>query len=220
MAYSSQHSAGWRIIKPSDQCFITCASLYNMASTSFSYQLFTLFACLRNWDRIPVRAIKRLISRAGIVSICPLLWQRDVTTNQTNQTLLHTFLVESFLYIGLPFDVLLSLSPNKAHTYYIRQRSWANVMYSPLFVCLLLCKIVDFCKVYWSPRFVTFRNLRFSESILVTAVCLFVCLSVCLSVCPSSKALQAAPLVRSSWFFAEDVFWTRDNAELFFFKIG
>ena len=31
--------------------------------------------------------------------------------------------------------------------------------------------------------FITFRNLRFSKSILVTAVCLFVCLSVCLSVC-------------------------------------
>ena len=35
---------------------------------------------LRNWDRILVRAVKGLISRAGIVSICPLLWQRDVKT--------------------------------------------------------------------------------------------------------------------------------------------
>ena len=25
------------------------------------------------------------------------------------------------------------------NTYYIRQRSWANVMYSPLFVCLSVC---------------------------------------------------------------------------------
>ena len=33
---------------------------------------------LRNWDRILVRAVKGLISRAGMVSICPLLWQRDV----------------------------------------------------------------------------------------------------------------------------------------------
>ena len=39
-------------------------------------------------------------------------------------------------------------------TSYIRQRSWANVMYSPLFV--------------------TLRNLRFSQSMLVTAVCMFV----------------------------------------------
>ena len=40
---------------------------------------------LRNWGRILVRAVKRLISRAGMVSICPLLWQRDVKlpTNQT-----------------------------------------------------------------------------------------------------------------------------------------
>ena len=38
------------------------------------------------------------------------------------------------------------------HYLYIRQRSWANVMYSPLFVCLSVCLFV----------------------------CLFVCLSVCL----------------------------------------
>ena len=43
---------------------------------------------LRNWDRILVRAVKGLISRAGMVSICPLLWQRDVKLQQTkpNQT--------------------------------------------------------------------------------------------------------------------------------------
>ena len=28
---------------------------------------------LRNWDRIPVRALKGLLSRGGMVSICPLL---------------------------------------------------------------------------------------------------------------------------------------------------
>ena len=38
---------------------------------------------LRNWDRILVRAaVKGLISRAGMVSICPLLWQRDVKLQQ------------------------------------------------------------------------------------------------------------------------------------------
>ena len=40
---------------------------------------------LRNWDRILVRAVKGLNSRAGMVSICPLLWQRDVKLQQTNQ---------------------------------------------------------------------------------------------------------------------------------------
>ena len=40
---------------------------------------------LRNWDRILVRAVKGLISRAGMVAICPLLWQRDVKLQQTNQ---------------------------------------------------------------------------------------------------------------------------------------
>ena len=39
---------------------------------------------LRTWDRILVRAVKGLISRAGMVSICPLLWQRDVKLQQTN----------------------------------------------------------------------------------------------------------------------------------------
>ena len=39
---------------------------------------------LRNWDLILVRAVKGLISRAGMVSICPLLWQRDVKLQQTN----------------------------------------------------------------------------------------------------------------------------------------
>ena len=38
---------------------------------------------LSNWDRILVRAVKGLISRAGMVSICPLLWQRDVKLQQT-----------------------------------------------------------------------------------------------------------------------------------------
>ena len=38
---------------------------------------------LRNWDRILVGAVKELISRAGMVSICPLLWQRDVKLQQT-----------------------------------------------------------------------------------------------------------------------------------------
>ena len=46
---------------------------------------------LRNWDRILVRAVKGLISRAGMVSICPLLWQRDVKLQQTMGYNLRTF---------------------------------------------------------------------------------------------------------------------------------
>ena len=63
---------------------------------------------------------------------------------------------------------------------------------------LLLCEISDFRKVYWSPR------------------CL--CLRVCLSVFKGSTVRTAYPIIMI--FFAEDVFWTRDNAELFFLKIG
>ena len=37
---------------------------------------------LGNWDRISVRAVRGLISRAGMVSICPLLWQRDLNSNK------------------------------------------------------------------------------------------------------------------------------------------
>ena len=44
---------------------------------------------LRNWDRILVRAVKGWISRAGMVSICPLLGQRGVKLQQTNQTSWH-----------------------------------------------------------------------------------------------------------------------------------
>ena len=55
-----------------------------------------------------------------------------------------------------------------------------------------------FRKVYWSPR----------------SVCLFVCLSVF----KGSTGRTACPIVLIS--FAEDVFWTRDNAELFFLTIG
>ena len=40
---------------------------------------------LRNWDRILIRAVKGLIYRADMVSICPLLWQRDVKLKQTNK---------------------------------------------------------------------------------------------------------------------------------------
>ena len=46
-------------------------------------QMIACHCVLRNWDRILVRAVKGLISRAGIVSICLLLWQRDVKLQQT-----------------------------------------------------------------------------------------------------------------------------------------
>ena len=44
------------------------------------------YCVMRNWDRILVRAVKGLISRDGMVSICPLLWQRDVKLQQTKHT--------------------------------------------------------------------------------------------------------------------------------------
>ena len=52
---------------------------------STRWRLLVDHCVLRNWDRILVRAVKRLISQAGMVSICPLLWQRDVKLKQTNK---------------------------------------------------------------------------------------------------------------------------------------
>ena len=56
-----------------------------MRSRVHSLWLLVDHCVLRNWDRILVRAVKGLISRAGMVSICPLLWQRDVKLQQTNK---------------------------------------------------------------------------------------------------------------------------------------
>ena len=57
-----------------------------MRSRVHSLWLLVDHCVLRNWDRILVRAVKGLISRAGMVSICPLLWQRDVKLQQTITT--------------------------------------------------------------------------------------------------------------------------------------
>ena len=54
-----------------------------MRSRVHSLWLLVDHCVLRNWDRILVRAVKGLNSRAGMVSICPLLWQRDVKLQQT-----------------------------------------------------------------------------------------------------------------------------------------
>ena len=54
---------------------------------------------LRNWDRILVRAVRGLISRAGMVSICPLLWQRDVKLQQTNKQQGKTIEKQFFIYM-------------------------------------------------------------------------------------------------------------------------
>ena len=63
-------------------------------------------------DRILVRAVKGLISRAGMVSICPLLWQRDVKLPTNQPTLV----------IG---DIIQYVSENMTHfsQYYFGQSS-------------------------------------------------------------------------------------------------
>ena len=55
---------------------------------------------LSNWDRILVRAVKGLISRAGMVSICPLLWQRDVKLQQTYMSNLLSIVFPCCAYVS------------------------------------------------------------------------------------------------------------------------
>ena len=70
-----------------------------------------------------------------------------------------------------------------------------------LFVCLFVTLRKTFRKVYWSPR----------------SVCVSVCLFVSLFVCLSSKALQAAPLVRSSCFLLQKMSSGHATMQNFFF---
>ena len=80
----------------------------------------------------------------------------------------------------------------------------------------------DFAKYPLSERLsLLCESLKdFSQSILVTAVCLFVCLSVCLSVCLFVCLLTMYRPHRWSdrpEILIEDVFWTKDYAATFFF---
>ena len=63
---------------------------------------------LRNWDRILVRAVKGLISRAGMVSICPLLWQRDVKLQQTKHGMAYKSLCTTALICHDDMDWLIN----------------------------------------------------------------------------------------------------------------
>ena len=75
------------MIQPYKTC--QCSQPAPMAGGVWSAVVFTRWwllvdhCVLRNWDRILVRAVKGLISRAGMVSVCLLLWQRDVKLQQT-----------------------------------------------------------------------------------------------------------------------------------------
>ena len=66
---------------------------------------------LRNWDRIPVRAVEGLISRVGIVSICSLLWQRDVKLQQTKPPRAH----QRVTYLPIPESAVPNDGANKVY---------------------------------------------------------------------------------------------------------
>ena len=84
--------------------------------------------------------------------------------------------------------------------------TFANVVGRMLCIhpCLLLCKIVDFCKVYWSPRFVCL------------SVCLFVCLFVCLSVCSRCTGHTTGPVFLK---FSQLMYSVPSTLKKFFGKI-
>ena len=71
------------------------------------------------------------------------------------------------------------------------------------------------CEKFWKnfAKYIGHRGLS-----VCLSVCLSACLSVCLSVFKGSTGRAECPIVLI--FFPEDVLWTRDNAELFFWKIG
>ena len=92
---------------------------------------------------------------------------------------------------------------------YIRQRSWANVMYSSPFVCLSVCYFAKARRAFSQSILVStvcyFAKVNdFSQSILVSTVCLSVCKSVCLSVCHASY--------RPQFCTDQDYFFTVDSA--------
>ena len=75
-------------------------------SRSLVHSLMIVRHCnLRNWDRILVRAVKGLISRAAIVSICSLLWQRDVKLQQTKPT------IANYMYMYQAYEQMNKVLP-------------------------------------------------------------------------------------------------------------
>ena len=100
------------------------------------------------------------------------------------------------------------------YSYYIRQRSWANVMYSSLFVCLSVCLFVCLSVCYFAKsqifaKYIGHRGL---------SVCLYVCLYVCLSVLEGCTGQSTGPIVLI--LLAADVFSSQDPGILNLLKIG
>ena len=107
---------------------------------------------LSNWDRILVRTVKGLISRAGMVSICPLLWQRDVKLQQTNK---HPSLHPSLSPPPLPPSPPPSLPPSLLY---------ARSIY--LYTCMPHIFLIFTCR--WKCHWFSPRGMQSNQSELVT----------------------------------------------------
>ena len=83
---------------------------------------------LSNWDRILVRAVKGLISRAGMVSICPLLWQRDVKLQQTNNIGCAWGMISSTTYVCI---MTFQGYSDKSVCWVVSDRWWVQIRGAP-----------------------------------------------------------------------------------------
>ena len=107
-----------------------------MRSRVHSLWLLVDHCVLINWDRILVRAVKGLISRAGMVSICPLLWQRDVKLQQTTASYYNTAILCLIIIYLLSFVwwkqfTKLCMVKWYMYIYYVYKSSATNLYYFP-----------------------------------------------------------------------------------------
>ena len=130
---------------------------------------------LRNWDRILVRAVKGLNSRAGMVSICPLLWQWDVKLQQTNFHILHVvegiwlwceiyfkmFMwpwsiygdrgIHLWLRVTEQFSYIYSIGIQAYYIFTSPPEGVARYCFHPVCVCVCVCVSVCLCvrPIFW-----------------------------------------------------------------------
>ena len=116
-----------------------------MRSRVHSLWLLVDHCVLRNWDRILVRAVKGLISRAGMVSIFPLLWQRDVKLQQTNKQMY----TQNINYKFTPLHCCIQ---------------WTKFVMDTVYINMRKCQ----CMVIWSEKWYKLWQFNINISMQVT----------------------------------------------------
>ena len=116
---------------------------------------------LRNWDRILVRAVKGLISRAGMVSICPLLWQRDVKLQQTNMLNVKYWRIFLWRHLSLKFLLFQLIG----HTKRCLQKNILKIVYGSVFVIWLYLQ-----KAMYRPCDIDLWPMKLIATLLVSCM--------------------------------------------------